>query len=32
MIAEDYVSFGMAKLLKEKGFNENTDKQFLIKV
>ena len=28
MITEDYVSFETAKLLKEKGFNENTDKQF----
>lgn len=28
MINEDYVSFETAKLLKEKGFNENTDKQF----
>ena len=28
MITEDYVSFETAKLLKEKGFNWNTDKQF----
>ena len=28
MIKEDYVSFETAKLLKEKGFNWNTDKQF----
>ena len=28
MITEDYVSFETAKLLKEKGFDENTDKQF----
>ena len=28
MITEDYVSFEVAKLMKEKGFNENTDKQF----
>ena len=28
MINEDYVSFETAKLLKEKGFNWNTDKQF----
>ena len=28
MITEDYVSFETAKLLKEKGFNDNTDKQF----
>jgi hypothetical protein len=28
MITEDYVSFETVKLLKEKGFNENTDKQF----
>ena len=28
MITEDYVSFETAKLLKEKGFNESTDKQF----
>ena len=28
MVTEDYVSFEIAKLLKEKGFNENTDKQF----
>lgn len=28
MITEDYVSYETAKLLKEKGFNENTDKQF----
>lgn len=28
MIEEDYVSFETAKLLKEKGFNWNTDKQF----
>jgi len=28
MITEDYVSFETAKLMKEKGFNENTDKQF----
>ena len=27
---EDYVSFETAKLLKEKGFNEITDKQFFI--
>jgi len=30
MINEDYVSFETAKLLKEKGFNEITDKQFFI--
>lgn len=30
MITEDYVSFETAKLLKEKGFNESTDKQFFI--
>ncbi len=30
MITEDYVSFETAKLLKEKGFNWNTDKQFFI--
>ena len=28
MITEDYVSYETVKLLKEKGFNENTDKQF----
>lgn len=28
MDTEDYVSFETAKLLKEKGFNWNTDKQF----
>ena len=28
MITEDYVSFEIAKLLKEKGFNWNTDKQY----
>lgn len=28
MIEEDYVSFETAKLLKEKGFDWNTDKQF----
>ena len=28
MITEDYVSFEVAKLLKEKGFDWNTDKQF----
>ena len=28
MVTEDYVSFGVAKLLKEKGFDWNTDKQF----
>jgi len=28
MITEDYVSFETAKLMKEKGFNWNTDKQF----
>ncbi len=28
MIIEDYVSFETAKLLKEKGFNWNTDKQY----
>ena len=28
IISEDYVSFETAKLLKEKGFNESTDKQF----
>ena len=28
MVNEDYVSFEIAKLLKEKGFNWNTDKQF----
>ena len=28
MITEDYVSFETAKLLKEKGFNWNTDKQY----
>lgn len=28
MITEDYVSFEIAKILKEKGFNWNTDKQF----
>ncbi len=28
MITEDYVSFETAKLLKEKGFNDSTDKQF----
>lgn len=28
MIQEDYVSFETAKLLKEKGFNWNTDKQY----
>ena len=28
MVQEDYVSFETAKLLKEKGFNWNTDKQF----
>ena len=28
MITEDYVSFETAKLLKEKGFDWNTDKQF----
>ena len=28
MITEDYVSFETAKLLKKKGFNWNTDKQF----
>ena len=28
MITEDYVSFEVAKLLKEKGFDEPTDKQF----
>lgn len=28
MITEDYVSFETAKLLKEKGFDETTDKQF----
>ena len=28
MITEDYVSFKVAKLLKEKGFDWNTDKQF----
>lgn len=28
MITEDYVSFEIAKLLKEKGFDWNTDKQF----
>ena len=25
MITEDYISFGVAKLLKEKGFNERTN-------
>ncbi len=30
MIAEDYVSFEIAKLLKEKGFNENTNNQYLV--
>lgn len=28
MITEDYVSYETAKLLKEKGFNGDTDKQF----
>lgn len=28
MITEDYVSFETAKLMKEKGFNWSTDKQF----
>lgn len=28
MITEDYVSFEIAKLLKEKGFNWSTDKQY----
>ena len=28
MITEDYISFETAKLLKEKGFDWNTDKQF----
>jgi len=28
MITEDYVSFETANLMKEKGFNWNTDKQF----
>lgn len=28
MIQEDYVSYETAKLLKEKGFNESTDKQY----
>lgn len=28
MIQEDYISFDTAKLLKEKGFDWNTDKQF----
>ena len=28
MITEDYVSFETAKLLKEKGFDEPTDKQY----
>ena len=28
MVTEDYVSYEIAKLLKEKGFNWNTDKQF----
>ncbi len=28
MITEDYISFELAKLLKEKGFNESTDKQY----
>ena len=30
MIQEAYCSFEVAKLLKEKGFNESTDKQFFI--
>lgn len=28
MVTEDYVSYEIAKLLKEKGFDWNTDKQF----
>ena len=28
MVTEDYISFDTAKLLKKKGFNWNTDKQF----
>jgi hypothetical protein len=29
MITEDYVSFGIAKLLKEKGFDENCDRSYV---